>query len=143
MARATQAASSADYSNAGTVRPAEWTVLVTAALGTMLAPLNSTMIVVALPVLLGEFHSSVTWEAWIVTSYLVAMAAIQPVGGSLGDRYGRQRLFLVGLGLFLAATGGSSLLERRGAADLPHLPSTRRRRGHPERDGIGPIVSAG
>src|SRR5919206_5267533 len=104
VARATQAASSADYSNAGTVRPAEWTVLVTAALGTMLAPLNSTMIVVALPVLLGEFGSSVTWGAWIVTSYLVAMAAIQPVGGSLGDRYGRQRLFLVGLGLFLAAT---------------------------------------
>src|ERR671926_1787 len=104
VARATQAASSADYANPAAARPAEWTVLVTAALGTMLAPLNSTMIVVALPVLLGEFHSSVTWGAWIVTSYLVAMAAIQPVGGSLGDRYGRQRLFLIGLELFLAAT---------------------------------------
>jgi hypothetical protein len=38
-----QAAPSADYSNAGTARPAEWVVLVTAALGTMLTPLNSTM----------------------------------------------------------------------------------------------------
>ncbi len=104
VARATHADSSAGYPNAGTARPAEWVVLVTAALGTMLAPLNSTMIVVALPDLLTEFGSTVTWGAWIVTSYLVAMAALQPVGGGLGDRYGRQRLFLIGLGLFLAAT---------------------------------------
>jgi EmrB/QacA subfamily drug resistance transporter len=70
----------------------------------MLAPLNSTMIAVALPELLGDFDRSLAWGAWIVTSYLVAMAAVQPLGGSLGDRYGRRRLFLIGLTLFLAAT---------------------------------------
>jgi EmrB/QacA subfamily drug resistance transporter len=79
-------------------------VLVPVALGTMLAPLNSTMIAVALPELLDDFGRSLAWGSWIVTSYLVAMAAVQPLGGSLGDRYGRRRLFLIGLTLFLAAT---------------------------------------
>jgi EmrB/QacA subfamily drug resistance transporter len=82
----------------------ERAVLIPVALGTMLAPLNSTMIAVALPDLLEDFDRSLAWGSWIVTSYLVAMAAIQPLGGSLGDHYGRRRLFLIGLVLFLAAT---------------------------------------
>src|SRR3990170_1121075 len=85
-------------------RTAERTILVTVALGAMLAPLNSTMIIVALPALLGDFGRSLVWGSWIVASYLVAMAAFQPLGGSLGDRYGRRRLFLIGLMLFLVAT---------------------------------------
>ncbi len=79
-------------------------VLAPVALGTMLAPLNSTMIAVAIPSLLGDFDRSLAWGSWIVTSYLVAMAAVQPLGGALGDRYGRRRLFLIGLTLFLVAT---------------------------------------
>ena len=85
-------------------RTAERTILVTVVLGAMLAPLNSTMITVALPTLLGDFGRSLVWGSWIVASYLVVMAAFQPLGGSLGDRYGRQRLFLIGLMLFLVAT---------------------------------------
>ena len=78
----------------------EGMVLAPVALGTMLAPLNSTMIVVAIPSLLEDFGRSLAWGSWIVTSYLVAMAAVQPLGGALGDRYGRRRLFLIGLTLF-------------------------------------------
>jgi EmrB/QacA subfamily drug resistance transporter len=80
------------------------TLLITAGLGTMLAPLNSTMIVVALPDILRHFDRSLAWGSWIVISYLVAMAAVQPLGGSLGDRYGRRRLFVIGLVAFLGAT---------------------------------------
>jgi EmrB/QacA subfamily drug resistance transporter len=79
-------------------------VIVTAMLGGVLAPLNSTMIVVALPAILDDLGASLTWGTWIIISYLVAMAAVQPLGGSLGDRYGRRRLFLLGLGGFLLAT---------------------------------------
>src|SRR5215210_6888884 len=82
----------------------EGAVLVPVALGIMLAPLNSTMIAVALPDLLRDFDRSLAWGSWIVTSYLVAMAAVQPLGGSLGDRYGQRKLFLIGLALFLVAT---------------------------------------
>jgi DHA2 family methylenomycin A resistance protein-like MFS transporter len=91
---------------------AEREVMITAALGTMLAPLNSTMIVVALPEILDDFGRSLAWGSWIVLSYLVAMAAVQPLGGSLGDRYGRRRLFLVGLSGFLVATVVAALAWR-------------------------------
>jgi EmrB/QacA subfamily drug resistance transporter len=98
------------WGRGGPVTPlSESTVLIPVALGTMLAPLNSTMIAVALPDLLGDFDRSLAWGSWIVTSYLVAMAAVQPLGGSLGDRYGRRRLFLVGLMFFLAATVAAAL----------------------------------
>jgi EmrB/QacA subfamily drug resistance transporter len=88
---------------------AERGVLVTVALGTMLAPLNSTMIVVALPEILREFEHSLAWGAWIVVVYLVTMAAVQPLGGSLGDRYGQRRLFQTGLVAFLVATAFAAL----------------------------------
>jgi EmrB/QacA subfamily drug resistance transporter len=96
----------------GEGRLSESMVLAPVALGTMLAPLNSTMIAVAIPSLLEDFGDSLAWGSWIVTSYLVAMAAVQPLGGALGDRYGRRRLFLIGLALFLAATVVSALSWR-------------------------------
>ncbi|HYI15183.1 MAG TPA: MFS transporter, partial [Thermomicrobiales bacterium] len=89
--------------------PSARVVLLTAALGTMLAPLNSTMIVVALPEILDDFGHSLAWGSWIVISYLVAMAAVQPLGGSLGDRYGRRRMLLVGFTAFLVATVAAAL----------------------------------
>jgi MFS family permease len=79
-------------------------VLVTVALGTMLAPLNSTMLVVALPTILREFEHALAWGAWIVIAYLVTMAAGQALGGSLGDRYGQRRLFQTGLVVCLVAS---------------------------------------
>ena len=87
-------------------------MLAPVALGTMLAPLNSTIIAVAIPSLLGDFNRPLAWGAWIVTSYLVAMAAVQPLGGSLGDRYGQRKLFLIGLTLFLVATVAAALSWR-------------------------------
>lgn len=70
----------------------------------VLAPLNSTMIVVALPTMLDDLGASLTWGSWIVVSYLVAMAAVQPLGGSLGDRFGRRRMILLGLVGFTVST---------------------------------------
>ena len=69
-----------------------------------LAPLNSTMIVVALPAILADLGAPLAWGSWIIVSYLVAMAAVQPLGGKLGDRYGDRRLLLVGLVCFLVAS---------------------------------------
>src|SRR3990170_2498248 len=129
-------------------RTAERTILVTVVLGAMLAPLNSTMITVALPALLGDFGRSLVWGSWIVTSYLVAMAAVQPLGGSLGDRYGRRRLFLIGLTLFLVATVVAALSWRievllvartvqaiSGAAAIPNGTALVRSLVPPERRG--------
>jgi EmrB/QacA subfamily drug resistance transporter len=94
----------ASHASAVGAVPRTATVLLTAMAASVLAPLNSTMIVVALPHLLADLGASLTWGSWIVISYLVAMAAVQPLGGSLGDRYGRRRMMLFGLAGFALAS---------------------------------------
>src|SRR5436190_310227 len=79
------------------------------ALATTLAPLNSTMIAVALPHIMEDFHVDVAAAGWLVTAYLIAMAATQPVAGKLGDRFGRRRLMLGGLAAFALASLGAAL----------------------------------
>jgi EmrB/QacA subfamily drug resistance transporter len=81
-------------------------LLLTNALGTTLAPLNSTMIAVALPDVQRDFAASVTTTAWLVSLYLVTMAIVQPIGGRLGDLFGRRRLYLWGLTGFAIASIG-------------------------------------
>lgn len=84
-------------------------VVFTALLAGSLAPLNSTMIVVALPQILADLGASLTWGSWVIVSYLVAMAAMQPLGGSLGDRFGRKRLVILGLAFFLVSSLAAAL----------------------------------
>jgi EmrB/QacA subfamily drug resistance transporter len=86
------------------------------AIGTTLAPLNSTMIAVALPDIQRGFGVSVTATASLVTIYLVAMAVGQPIGGRLGDLYGRRRVYLLGLVWFAVASAGCAF-----APSLPWL----------------------
>ena len=89
-------------------------LLLTVALGAVLAPLNSTMIAVALPAITLEFGAGAAATSWLVTGYLISMASLQPVAGRLGDRLGRRRLILGGLLGF----GVASL----GATVAPNLP---------------------
>ena len=86
------------------------------AIGTTLAPLNSTMIAVALPDIQRAFGVSVTATASLVTIYLVAMAVGQPIGGRLGDLYGSRRVYLLGLAWFAVASAGCAF-----APSLPWL----------------------
>lgn len=81
-------------------------LLAAIAIGTTLAPLNSTMIAVALPEIQDAFGVSVTATAWLVMLYLVAMAVGQPIGGRLGDLYGRRTVYLIGLSWFAIASIG-------------------------------------
>jgi MFS family permease len=75
-------------------------VLISIALGVMLVPLNSTMMAVALPDIMQAFGADVSVAGWLVTAYLITMAALQLVTGQLGDRFGRRRLVLGGLVYF-------------------------------------------
>jgi EmrB/QacA subfamily drug resistance transporter len=83
--------------------------------GAMLVPLNSTMLAVALPAIMVEFGLDPARVTSIVALYLGAVAITLPVGGSLADRFGPGRMFLVGILGFgfaslLAATTGSFLV---------------------------------
>jgi EmrB/QacA subfamily drug resistance transporter len=72
----------------------------TVCLGGVLAPLNSTMLAVALPQLRRDFDVGHAEIGWLVSSYLIAMAVAQPLGGRIGDQLGRARVFQFGLHAF-------------------------------------------
>jgi MFS family permease len=90
-------------------RSRERAILFTVGFGGMLVPLNSTMIAVAIPSITDELRAGVSQTGWLVTAYLITMAALPPITGKLGDRYGRRRFLLGGYVLFAAASVGAAL----------------------------------
>ncbi len=96
---AAQASTPAGPQAPGTQR--YWLLLTTVALGNVLAPLNSTLLAVALPEIRNDFHLSHAEIGWLVSGYLIAMAVAQPIGGDLSDRLGRRRVLRFGLIGFL------------------------------------------
>jgi EmrB/QacA subfamily drug resistance transporter len=84
-------------------------LLATVAFGGILAPLNSTMLAVALPELRDDFSIGHGAIGWLISAYLIAMAVAQPLGGRLGDQLGRARVFRVGLLAFLVLSLAAAL----------------------------------
>ena len=82
------------------------TAMLGIAAGSILSPLNSTMLAVALPSVMDEFVIDAATVASLVTLYLASVAIALPASGSIGDRFGHRRSFLVGV----AGFGGASLL---------------------------------
>lgn len=78
--------------------------LISIALGTLLNPLNSSMISIAIPRLQAAFHLDFTVVSWIISSYYLASAIAQPVMGKVADQIGRKRVFLIGLLLVAASS---------------------------------------
>ena len=79
-------------------------VLAVSILGSSLAFVDGTVVNVALPAIQRELGASVYQAQWVVESYALLLAALLLVGGALGDRYGRRRIFLVGVAIFAAAS---------------------------------------
>jgi EmrB/QacA subfamily drug resistance transporter len=73
-------------------------------LGSGLAFIDGSVINVALPALDHDLHLGPEGLAWLINAYLLALTALILLGGAAGDHYGRRRLFLAGIGLFLAAS---------------------------------------
>jgi EmrB/QacA subfamily drug resistance transporter len=80
-----------------------WLLLVTVLASTM-AFLDATAVNVALPAIGADLGSSLSGLQWIVTGYTLALASLVLLGGALGDRYGRRRIFLIGVIWFAAAS---------------------------------------
>ena len=69
-----------------------------------MAMLDATIVNVALPHIGEEFHASVSALQWVLTGYLLALASLILLGGALGDRFGRRRVFLIGTIWFAVAS---------------------------------------
>ena len=84
-------------------RDARW-ILAATILGSSIAFIDSTVVNVALPALQTNLHATVVGVQWVVESYGLFLGALILVGGSLGDLFGRRLLFLIGVGVFAAAS---------------------------------------
>ncbi|MCC5577578.1 MFS transporter [Microtetraspora sp. AC03309] len=80
-----------------------WTILATV-LGSGMAMLDSTVVNVALPTLGRDLGAGMSDLQWTINAYTLTLAALILLGGSLGDRYGRRRIFLVGVVWFALAS---------------------------------------
>ena len=82
---------------------AGWVVLA-AVLGSGMAMLDGTVVNVALPALGEDLGAGIEGLAWTLNGYTLTLAAFILLGGSLGDRYGRRRLFVIGTVWFALAS---------------------------------------
>ncbi|MDY0746322.1 MFS transporter [Paucibacter sp. R3-3] len=80
-----------------------WTLLA-AILGSSMAFMDGTVVNVALPAIQRSLRASAADAQWIVESYALFLAALLLVGGALGDRLGRRRVFVVGVSIFTVAS---------------------------------------
>src|SRR4051794_30127557 len=80
-----------------------WLVLVTV-LASGMAFLDATAVQVALPSIGRELHASLSGLQWTVTSYTLSLASLILLGGALGDRYGRRKVFVIGVCWFAGAS---------------------------------------
>ena len=79
-------------------------VLVATVLGSAIAAIDATVVGIALPAIGVDFHTSLTSLQWVVTAYLLTLAGLLLVAGAAGDRYGRRRVFTIGVVWFAAAS---------------------------------------
>jgi EmrB/QacA subfamily drug resistance transporter len=79
-------------------------VLLTTVLGSGIVFLDSTVVNVALPTIGRDLGTSVAALQWIVNAYTLTLAGLILLGGALGDRYGRKRVFVVGVAWFALAS---------------------------------------
>ncbi|BAK83827.1 MFS transporter [Komagataeibacter medellinensis] len=90
-------------------------VLATCCLSLLLVMMDVTVVNVVLPSIRAEMHGSFSTLQWVVDAYTLMVASLMLLVGSLADRFGRRRMFLLGIGLFC---GGSALCGLARSVDM-------------------------
>jgi EmrB/QacA subfamily drug resistance transporter len=90
-----------------------WIIAATV-LGSSMAMLDATVVNVALPTIGNELHTSLAGLQWVVTAYTLTLAGLILLGGALGDRFGRRRVFLIGVTWFALSSALCGLAPNIG-----------------------------
>jgi len=90
-------------------------ILLICSMSLLIVGLDVTIVNVALPAIGSHLHSSVSGLQWAVDAYSVVLASFLMLAGATGDRFGRRRVFLIGLSLFTAASLLCSIAPTIGA----------------------------
>ena len=78
-------------------------------LGSGMAAIDATVVGIALPSIGRQFHATLGALQWVVLGYTLTLASLLLIGGSLGDRYGRRRIFAIGVIWFTASSAACAL----------------------------------
>jgi EmrB/QacA subfamily drug resistance transporter len=84
-------------------------VLTATILGSSMAFIDGTVVNIAVPALQTSFYANVVDIQWVIESYGLFLSALILAGGALGDLFGRRRIFLLGVGIFAAASAACGL----------------------------------
>ena len=91
-----------------------WTFAITSA-ALFMASLDNLVVTTALPSIREHLHASLQGLQWTVNAYTLTFAVLLLTGATLGDRYGRRRMFVIGLSLFTAGSAAAALAPAIGA----------------------------
>src|SRR5438132_14060319 len=91
-----------------------WTIVL-ASLGVFMSALDTLVVTISLPALRVDLHASLQSLEWTVNAYNLAFACFLLTGAALGDRFGRRRMYTLGLFVFAAASAGAALAPSAGA----------------------------
>src|SRR3979490_1492192 len=91
------------------IEPYVWKIAGVVILGMIMSILDTTIVNVALHTLGHELHSPISQVQWVVTGYLLALAAVIPVTGWASRRFGARRVYLVSLVMFTAGSAACGL----------------------------------
>ena len=91
-----------------------WTFAITS-VAVFMATLDNLVVTTALPVIRQDLHATVESLEWTVNAYTLTFAVLLLTGAALGDRFGRRRMFAVGLGIFTLSSAAAALAPSAGA----------------------------
>jgi EmrB/QacA subfamily drug resistance transporter len=85
-----------------------WTFAITS-VAVFMTTLDNLVVTTALPVIRHDLHAGLSGLEWTVNAYTLTFAVLLITGAALGDRFGRRRLFVIGLGIFTLASAAAAL----------------------------------
>src|SRR5213592_4155047 len=104
-----------------------WTFAITS-LALFMVTLDNLVVTTAIPVIHRDLHASLSGLEWTVNAYTLTFAVLLLTGAALGDRFGRRRMFAIGVAIFTLASAAAAL-----------APSRRRRRDRDAPDADDPV----
>ncbi|HEY2310860.1 MAG TPA: MFS transporter, partial [Gaiellaceae bacterium] len=94
-----------------------WTMAITS-VALFMVSLDNLVVTTALPVIRQNLHATISQLEWTVNAYTLTFAVLLLTGAALGDRFGRRRMFVLGLLLFTAASAAAALSASADALDV-------------------------
>src|SRR5207302_5432041 len=94
-----------------------WTLGITS-VALFMVSLDNLVVSTAIPVIRRDLHASISQLEWTVNAYTLTFAVLLLTGAALGDRFGRRRLFAIGMAIFTAGSAAAALAPSANALDL-------------------------